>query len=630
MSTSTLVEQPVQAGRLEQVWGGPTGLAALTAVNHKTIGLRFIVTALIFFVLAGITALVMRVQLAQPGMDVLSPEAYNQFFTSHGTSMMFLFAVPIMEGFGMYFVPLMIGTRDMAFPRLNAFGYWVFLLAGVTLYVAFALGLAPNAGWFNYAPLSSKQFSPGINIDLWATAITFLEIAALVAAVEIIVTIFRQRAPGMTMSKMPLFVWSQLVMSFMIVFAMPPLMLASVFLALDRMVGTHIYNVIGGGQPLLWQHLFWWFGHPEVYIIFVPALGMVSSIIPTFARRSLIGYLPVALSTVAIGIVSFGLWVHHMFTAGLPILGMSFFAAASMMIAIPSGVQIFAWIATLWGAPVRWSVPLLWIVGFLLLFVIGGLTGVMVAAVPFDWQVHDSYFVVAHFHYVLIGGAVFPLFGAIYYWWPKVTGRLLSESLGKWSFWLTFIGFNITFFTMHITGLMGMPRRFYTYWPADGWEVPNLISTVGAFVVGLGFALTLVNCIRGAMGRGRRAGNDPWGGNTLEWRVSSPPPSYNLLRIPHVRTRDPLWELAEAEEVVEYELRDDQRETLGTSTLDATPQQRLLLPSGSIWPLMLAVAVGITFVGSIASLIFVPVGAALSLVAIVAWNWPGKERPREQ
>ncbi|MEZ4733965.1 MAG: cbb3-type cytochrome c oxidase subunit I [Caldilineaceae bacterium] len=422
---------------LEQTWRTPAGIMRfLTAVNHRAVGARYLVTGFIFFTLAGIAALLMRIQLAVPENTFLNPDLYNQIFTTHGTTMMFLFAVPIMEGVGIYLTPLMIGARDMAFPKLNAFGYFVYLIAGATIWGSLFFGVAPDGGWFNYVPLTGPQYSPGIRIDFYTTMITFLEIAALVAAIELIVTIFTMRAPGMSINRLPLFVWAILVMAFMIVFAMPPLVVASVELALDRVIGTHFFHTAMGGDPLLWQHLFWVFGHPEVYIIFVPALGIVSAIVPTFARRPIVGYELLVLSFVSIGILSFGLWVHHMFTTGLTPLGLNFFTVASTVIGIPSGIQIFATLATLASGRLVIKTPILYIIGFVITFVIGGISGIMVASVPFDQQVHDTYFVVAHFHYVLVGGAVFPLFAGIHYWFPKITGRLLHERLGVWGFWL--------------------------------------------------------------------------------------------------------------------------------------------------------------------------------------------------
>jgi cytochrome c oxidase subunit I+III len=610
-----------------------TVLAALTAVDHKTIGLRWIITAFAFFIGAGLLALTMVTQLMQPGLNVLSMEAYNQFFTMHGMTMMFFFAVPIMLGLGIYFVPLMIGAREVAFPRLNAFGYWVYLFSGVALWIALLLGRAPDAGWFNYTPLSGPVYSPGINVDLYALSISFLEAANLVAAVILIITIFKMRAPGMSINRMPVFVWSILVVAWMIVFAMPPLMLATIMLALDRIVGTHFFRIPGGGSSHLWQHLFWFFGHPEVYIIAIPAFGMVSTILPPFSRRRLVGYLPIVLSQVVIGITSFGLWVHHMFAGELSILAMTFFAASSMSIAIPSGVQVFAWIATIWtGTKRRTTAAFMWAVGFIPLFVIGGITGVMVSAPPFDWQVHDTHFVTAHFHYVLLGGSVFPLIGMLYYWFPKMTGRLMNEKLGRWSFWLTFIGFNIAFFTMHYTGFHGMPRRVHTYMEGLGWGAPMLITWIGAMMVGAGFAVTLVNVIM-SQANGDIAGDDPWKAGTLEWATTSPPPRHNFDSIPAVVSREPLWYALEADADATpspYELPVNDRVTMGTSTLDGEPEQRLLVSDASIQPLVMAIGGTVAFYGALINLWLVPFGATIVFVSIVLWNWPGRNREKEQ
>jgi cytochrome c oxidase subunit I+III len=609
---------------LDRTWDSPRGFLGWFAhVNHRSIGRRFIITAFIFFILAGLQALVMRLQLASPDGTLVDPDTYQQLFTMHGTTMMFFFAVPVMEGFAMYLVPLMIGTRDMAFPRMNAFGYYVYLIAGIVLYVAFFLGMAPDAGWFSYPPLALRSFSPGLRVDFWATMVTFIEVSALVAAVEMIVTIFKQRAPGMTLNRMPLFVWAVLVMSFMIVFAMPPLMIGSVMLALDRTAGTLFFTASGGGDPLLWQHVFWFFGHPEVYIIFVPALGMVSSIIITFTGRPIFGYTALVLALVSTGFLGFGLWVHHMYAAGLPHLGMSFFTAASMLIAIPTGVQIFCWIATLWNGRIRFATPMLFVLGFLVIFVMGGLTGVMVASVPFDLQVHDTFFIVAHLHYVLIGGAVFPLFGALYYWFPKFSGRMLSERLGKWHFWLFAIGFNLTFFPMHQLGLEGMPRRVYTYVDGLGWQPLNVLATAGALVMGISLLLLGVN-IAMSLRRGEIAPDDPWGGDSLEWRTSSPPPNYNHHPIPVVTGLYPQWDLRRGiVPPVVTGLRPDVREVLVTHALDAEPDYKSVLPAPSYAPLLLALAASAAFLGVIWELWMVPIGGLLAFVAIVYWNWPG-------
>jgi cytochrome c oxidase subunit I+III len=625
---------------LHEVWQPPPGIIGyLSAVNHRTVGVRYIVTGFIFFILAGIAGLLMRIQLAVPGNDFLNADLYNQLFTMHGTTMMFLFAVPIMEGVAIYLVPLMIGARDMAFPRLNAFGYYVYLYAGVVLWFSLFVNSAPDGGWFAYVPLSGPEFSPGLGIDFYVTMITFLEVAALVAAVELIITILKMRAPGMTANRIPLFVWAILVMSFMIVFAMPVLMVGSVELMLDRTIGTHFFNPLQGGDPLLWQHLFWFFGHPEVYIILVPALGIVSAIVPTFCRRPIIGYTPLVLTFIAIGFVSFGLWVHHMFAVGLPLIGMNFFTVASIMIAIPSGVQIFATLATMWHGRIILNTAMLFVIGFVIIFTLGGITGVMVALIPFDRQVHDTYFIVAHFHYVLIGGMVFPLFAGFYYWFPKISGRFLNERWGKWQFWLMFIGFNITFFTMHFTGFLGMPRRVHLFLPGLGWDELNLISTIGAFILGLSTLLFIINAAI-SLRSGEQAPDNPWGAGTLEWATSSPPAPYNFRETPTVQSREPLW-YGQAPNPADHEqqrepgshqdrfgVQDHQRESIGTSILDAVPEMRIVLPGPTIIPLLAATVVAFTFLMMMFELALVPVGALAFFVMVVVWNWPSKEERR--
>jgi cytochrome c oxidase subunit I+III len=616
-------------GRLEDTWRARPGLRGwLSSVDHKSIGKRYIITAFVFFLLGGIEAAIMRAQLARPENGLIGPDAYNQIFTMHGTTMMFLFAVPVMDAVGLYLVPLMIGGRNVAFPRLNAYGYWVYLFGGAFLYVMFFLNTGPDTGWFSYVPLAGPEFSPGKRVDVWAQTVTFTEISALVSAVELIVTIFKTRAPGMTLNRMPLYVWSMLVQSFMVLFAMPWVASASMFLAMDRLVGTHFFNPAEGGDALLWQHLFWFFGHPEVYIIFVPALGFVSSIVATFTRRPVFGYPAMVLSMVATGFLAFGLWVHHMFVTGIPQLGASFFTAASMRIAIPSGIQIFCWIATIWSGRPRFAVPFLFVLGFVALFLIGGFTGVMIASVPFDTQVHDTFFIVAHFHYVLIGGAVFPLFGAFYYWFPKVTGRMLDERLGRWNFWLFFIGMNVTFFPMHELGLLGMPRRVYTYLPETGWGGLNLLASIGAVTIAVSVLVFLVNVARSLRG-GEGAGANPWGAETLEWAATSPPRPYNFAFIPVVEGREPMWQHPAELPAVEG-LRTDVREVLVTTLLDAEPDSRHRHPEPTIWPLIAAIATAVLFI----TLIFTPWGAVIGTVllffAFIGWAWPRGKDHQEQ
>jgi cytochrome c oxidase subunit 1 len=606
--------------RLARAWSTPKGLwGALSSVDHKIVGRRYIITAFAFLCLGGVLAVLIRLQLSRAEAGFIGPEAYNQIFTMHGTTMMFLFAVPVMEAFAVYLVPLMVGTRNIAFPRLNAFSYWIYLAGGAFLWIAFVMNVGPDVGWFAYVPLSGPQFTPGKRSDVWAQTITFTEVAALAVAVEIIVTVFKQRAPGMTLDRMPLFVWSMLVMSFLVVFSMPAVVTASTMLIMDRLIGTHFFDPTGGGDAVLWQHLFWIFGHPEVYIIFLPATGMVSAIIETFSGRPMFGYLALVLSLIAVGFLSFGLWVHHMFTTGLPQLGASFFTASSMLITIPNGVQIFCWIGTLWLGRPRLSAPLLFVLGFFFIFVIGGMTGVMVASVPIDTQVHDTYFVVAHFHYVLIGGAVFPLLGGVYYWAPKILGVMLSERLARWHFWAAFIGFNVAFLPMHILGLMGMPRRVYTYQPELGWDGLNQLSSLGALLFFASFLIFLWNVVT-SWRSGAPAPANPWNASTLEWATDSPPPPQNFDRIPIVDRRTPLWH--DDPLPVVTGLAVSYRELVVTSLSEAAPQLRERSPDSSIWPLIAAIAVTITFVGSIFTPWAVVWGGALVAGPMIGWFWP--------
>jgi cytochrome c oxidase subunit I+III len=612
------------AARLGEIWHDRPGLAGwMTTVDHKRIGRRYLLTGMVFFVIGGIESLLIRTQLAQPNMDVLGPEAFNQMFSMHGITMMFLFAMPVLSGFGNYFVPLMIGARDMAFPRLNAFGYWVFLASGIFLHSAFLIGEAPNDGWFNYLPLADADFTPGLNIDFYALGLIFMGISTTGGAINFIVTIFKLRAPGMTLNRIPIFVWGELVMSFQIVFALPLLTLAALLLELQRKFGFHFYDPAGGGDPLLWQHLFWIFGHPEVYIIVLPAFGIASAIIPTVARRRMVGYTYIVLAELATGLIGFGVWVHHMFATGLPNMTLSYISLASFMVAIPSGVQVFAWLATLVSGKPVFKTPLLFIVGFVFIFVIGGLTGVMFSSVPFDQAVHDSYFVVAHLHYVLVGGAMFPMFAAFYHWLPKMTGRALSDRMGKWSFWFMFIGFNLTFFPQHNLGLQGQPRRTYTYQEGLGWDWLNLLSTVGAFVLGVGVLITLVAWYRSGK-TGDVVGDDPWGGETLEWATTSPPPHHNFDVIPTVRSLTPVWDQPDLR--TEGHALAQGHVTLSTSLLDARPQALVHMPHGSPWPFFLTLALTGLFFALLVDAWIVATGVAVLVAgAIVGWFWPRGE-----
>jgi cytochrome c oxidase subunit 1 len=627
VSDTAAAELERERAELLESWSDKPGLlGALCSVDHKVIAKRYIVTALAFFALAGVSALVMRSQLAVPENDLVGPDMYNQLFTMHGTTMMFLFAVPIVLALGLYFVPLMIGTRNVAFPRLNALGYWTYLIGGSFAWVSFALGIGPDTGWFSYVPLAGPDYSPGKRVDVWAQTVTFTEISALITAMEIIVTTLKQRAPGMTLNRLPLFVWSMLVTAFMVLIAMSTVATASVMLALDRLIGTHFFNPTEGGDALLWQHLFWFFAHPEVYIIFLPATGMISALLPAFTRRPVFGYTLLVFALVLTGFLSFALWVHHMMVTGIPHLATSLFTAASIMIAIPSGAQVFCWIATIWSGKLVFRTPLQFTIAFLLLFVLGGLTGVMLAAMPFNHQVHDTAFVVAHFHYVLVGGSLFPIFAALYYWFPKFTGRLLSERLGQWHCWLLFAGVNLTFFPLHLLGFAGMPRRVYTYVEEVGWGDLNLLATAGAGVIAVSTLLFVINAAVSSR-RGALAGPDPWGADTLEWATDSPPPPYNFVRPPVVEGGAALWDRSAAAPVV-VGLATDRREVIVTSTFDARPDNRHELPGPAIAPLFTAIAVGVFFIGAVFTPWAAVVGAALLTPALIGWGWPRKNKHR--
>ena len=607
--------------RLHRTWRRADGLWGwLTTVDHKEIGRRYIYTAMTFLILGGLLSAVMRAQLARPESGLISAARYNQIFTMHGTTMMFLFAVPIMEAVAIYVIPLMVGTRNIAFPRLNAFSYWTYLFGALLLWGGFILNVGPDAGWFMYTPLSGPQFSPGKRTDIWAQMITFTEVAGIAVAIELVATIIKFRAPGMSLNRLPLYAWSILVTSIMIILSLPAVALCSGMLISDRLIGTQFFNPFEHGDPLLWQHLFWFFAHPEVYIIFLPGTGFVSQIVETFTGRQVFAYPAMVLAIVATGFLSFGVLVHHMFATGLPRLGYDFYTAATMAVSIPASIQIFCWIATIWLGKPRFQTPFLYVIGFIVTFVIGGLSGVMVASVPLDLQFHDTYFVVAHLHYVLIGGAVFPLLGALTYWFPKMTGRLLSEGLGKVTFWLVFLGVNLTFFPMHITGMLGMPRRVYTYPAGMGWDALNLLSSLGAVVIVMGGICFVTNVIL-TLRRPRDAGPNPWGAAGLEWAVGSPPPPYNFAHVPVVSGVAPLWENADAMPVMTG-LRVDDREQLITTTIEAQPDHRYPSPEPTIWPLLASIALTALFIGSIFTPWAVVIGLPPLGVALTAWFWP--------
>ena len=616
--------------RLKEVWRTPTGWRFFTSVNNTSIGLLYIGTALLFFVLAGILALVMRVQLAVPDNTLLSPDTYNQVFTMHGTVMMFLFAIPIVEALAVYLLPNMLGARDLPFPRLSAYAYWAYAFGGLAFFCTIFVGLAPDGGWFMYPPYTGNTYSPGLNADFWLLGIGFIEISAIAGAIELIVGILFTRAPGMTLRRMPVYAWAMLVVAVMIVFAFPAVIAGTALLELERAFDWPFFIAERGGDPILWQHLFWFFGHPEVYIIFLPAAGMVSTMIPTIAGTPLVGRRAIIVALVGVGFFSFGLWAHHMFTAGLGVLEMSFISAASMAVAIPTGIQVFAWIATLWNGRVRMSSPALFLMGFMFIFVLGGLTGVMVAVIPFDWQAHDTYFIVAHLHYVLIGGMVFPVFAGMYYWLPLVKGQPLSEKLGRWVFWMMFGGFNLAFFPMHITGLYGMPRRVYTYDAHLGWNLLNMLSTVGAFIFAFGVLLFIVDAVR-ALRRPEKEVGNPWNAPTLEWLPSE---SYGNRSIPRIHSTNPLWDQPTLSEEVERGQHylpgtaTGLRETIATSPVKAEPRYLMVLPTDSWLPVIAALGTaGFFLLLTVKAILPAFIFGLMAVGGTVAWLWESDRKP---
>jgi cytochrome c oxidase subunit I len=618
MSTTT-VEQ-----RLQSIWETPKSLYGMLAtVDHKEIGKRYLWTAMVFLFIGGVEALILRLQLSRPNEALVSPEMYDQIFTMHGITMIFWYAAPILSGFSNYLIPLMIGSRDMAFPRMNALSYWTFLFSGILVYIGPCLGQAPHAGWFAYAPYTEMKYSPALGMDFFSYALIFLTISSTVGAINFIVTILRMRAPGMAISKMPLFCYSTGTVSCVLIFALPALTADLIFLELDRHWGTHFFQVSSGGVVLMWQQLFWFFGHPWVYVIFIPAMGILSMVFPAFCRRPIVGYPYIAMSTVMTGVVGFGVWLHHMFTTGMSDIAMSFFSAGSMLVAIFTVIQIFAWVATIWqGKPVL-RTPMYFALGSIALLVIGGLNGVYTGIIPVDWQVHNTYFVLAHIHYVLIGGNVFPVFAGFYYWLPKMTGRMMNERLGKWSFWIMFWGFNVGFFPMHLLGLAGMPRRIYTYPSGLGFSSLNMIITVGAFIFGIGILISVYNLLY-SLKFGEIAGPNPWNADSLEWATDSPPAPYAFKHIPTAISRHPLWDDHDEFDDPEGErILDQGRQTPATTWLDAEPIAIAQMPTDSLAPLLLALSLFVVFTALVFSLLWVALaGLFFTFASTCYWLWP--------
>lgn len=601
---------------LAEIWATGPGWQRLAAVNHSVIGLRFMATSFVFFAIAGVLGMLTRVQLATPDAKFMDAETYNQVFTVHGSMMLFLFAIPMIEGIAVYLTPKILGSRDFAFPRLTAYGYWCYLFGGSIVATSLVFGVAPNSGWFMYTPLSSNVYTPGINADIWLIGITFVEISALTLAVEIVVSILKMRAPGMSLDRMPIFGWYMLVTALMMIVAFPPLILGAILLEIERAFGLPFFDPTRGGDALLWQHLFWLFGHPDVYIIFLPMAGALSTIIPVFANRRLVGYRAIVVAIIALAFVSFGIWVHHMFTVGIPHLALAFFSSGSALVAVPTAVQIFAWLATLAHGRPRWDLPMLYVFGFFFVFVLGGLTGVMLAIVPFDWQAHDSYFVVAHMHYVVGGALAFPLLAAFYYWLPLLTGRTAVHRLSVPAFWLVFIGFNLTFFMMHLVGLLGMPRRVYTY-PGDvGWNWLNLLSSMGGFIMTIGFGLVVIDMLT-QFRYGRRVRRDPWRTTTLEWAMPIPPAPYAFASLPHVGApTDDIGagkralSLARGEGYLGF-ARNGWQETLGVHMTSGAPEQLIVLPRPTYLPLCTALATGAAALAMLFQFYLLALAAAL-------------------
>lgn len=621
--------QRAQAERLMKAWEAPKGWRYWSAVNNDQVGVWYVATAFVFMAFGGVLALLIRTQLAVPDATFLSAEVYNQVFTLHGTIMMFLFAVPMLEAVAILLLPEMLGARDLPFPRLSAFGYWSFFLGGIFVCGSIFFNAAPAGGWFMYPPLSTDPETSGVGADIWLLGLSFIEVASIAAAVELIVGALKCRPPGMRLNLTPLYAWYVLVVGCMILFAFPPLIAGDLLFELERMFDWPFFDASRGGDPLLWQHLFWIFGHPEVYIIFLPAIALMAMIVPTFAQRPIVGYSWIVLSAIGTGFLSFGLWVHHMFTTGLPMISLGFFSAASEAVAIPTGIQIFVFIATLMAGRVIYSVPMLYATGALAIFVLGGFTGVMVALAPFDWQAHDSYFIVAHLHHTLIGGMVFPVFAGVYYYYPAVTSKQLSARLGRWAFWLLFIGFVVTFVPMHLTGLLGMPRRVFTYPEALGWDWLNLISSAGAFLFAAGFLIVAWDVLR-PKGKQPLSERNPWNAGTLEWLAEMPGQSWGSRCIPLIESRYPLWQQEDFMRKVDegrFYLPDAEelkRETMVTTVLDAQPIQCQRVPGPTFITMIAAFLTGGVFIfATFHWWILTTISGVLALGAIITWLWTG-------
>jgi len=607
MATTAVPARPTVHAAYEP---GKTGVWSwLTTVDHKRIGMLYLMTALSFFIIGGLEAVIIRMQLQAPNQHLVSAEFYNQLFTMHGTTMIFLVIMPLSAAFFNFLIPLQIGARDVAFPRLNAFSYWVYLFAGLFITIPIFFQMAPNGGWFGYTPLTTRPFSPGINIDFWVIGLQILGISSLAAAFNFITTIINLRAPGMTLMRMPMFTWMSFVVQFLLILAFPVITIALVFLLFDRFFGTQFYEVAAGADPLLWQHLFWIFGHPEVYILVLPAFGLVSEVLPTYSRKPLFGYPVMVYSGILIGVLGFGVWAHHMFAVGLGAIADSFFALATMLIGIPTGVKIFNWMATMAQGSIRFTTSMKFGIGLVALFTIGGISGVMHSSPPADLQQTDSYFIVAHFHYVLFGGSIMGIFAGMYHYFPKMTGRLLDEKLGNIHFWLTFIGMNLTFFPMHFAGMLGMPRRIYTYDSGQGWDAFNMMSSIGAYLLTVATAVFFYNFFKSRRS-GPIAGSNPWGAGTLEWSIPSPAPEYNFATLPTVTSRYPLWEGSEV---------DLNSAKVNSQEGKTAAELGIVLPYSTIKPLIVAAGIVIMFSGLILTKPLIFIGAAITVGTLYGW-----------